>query len=561
MSAKRLPPRRDRIRAATAMYRSLLDEADAAAGREPTDQELLAAYDEALGIEAWAKWFMPHVLRNQRTGETLGFAKIHRTLFAALLFFLRVLCVLPRGFGKSTICTLVFPLYKICEKRARYLMIGSFTADNAHKLVRMVRKELEENARIREAYGDLKSIDDTWTDEFFITADDVLIESIYFGKAAVRGSRHGAIRPEFVVLDDLETKEEARNPDRVAAVVHWIADEIEKLYFDVQVVVVGTILEDGCAIQQMVEQAELAVGDVLAAGVSSSHRWRLVMAEACDEAFGNLLWPEYFPAEILREMYGETDEKHESFNQEMRHLPRSRAHRDFHTFHYYEPEDLVGHPLRVVSFFDLIPGESVGQTRSTRDTDYYARVFLAESRLSRTLYVLSAFHKRDLTKADMARDALAAYAEMLPLDAGLRLTGEANGFQTWFIDELREIGAEMGLYPPVDGVKSTGNKVDRITSTDHLVNSGRVRFLKNCPHQRVLIDELTFIKNPRVHDDLADAFAGCVTQIRAGAAERPAYESLGRRAPGRGPVERTDGRMPPRDPDTLDRNPSRVEGF
>ena len=504
--------RKDRLREATALLRKILDAGDEARGRVIPDREALAVYDGAHAIAEWAQRFMPHLCRNQQTGEAIEFAAVHYELYAALLFHKRVLAVLPRGFGKSTICTLIYPLYLICEKRARYLMLGSFADHNAKKFLRMVREELETNARLRDAYGDLKGIDERWTDELFVTADNVMVEAIYFGKAAVRGSRHGAIRPEVVILDDLETKEEARNPLRVEQLLNWVDDEVTKLFFDVQVIIVGTILADGSAIHQMMERAAGQVTDDAIGDPAGKARLRLVTVEACDESFGNLAWPWYFTEAVLRRMY---DESPDAFNQEMRHLPRSRKNRPFHTFHHYDPRDVAGHPLRLVSYFDLIPGIAEGRERKG-DTDFYARIYLAKDLLTKKLLVWSAFRARDLTKADMARDALESYRTFVELDPGLRIAGEANGFQVWFTDELREIGAEIGLYPPVDAVKAVGDKVERITSLDHLVNTGVLLFLRDDPYTKVLIEELKRIGG-RYHDDLADCLSGCVIQIRAGA--------------------------------------------
>lgn len=519
--AKRAP-KRDRVRAAVAMLRALLDAGDAERGREIAEAEALKIYDGAHAIANWAKTYMPHLCRNQRTGEAVEFAEIHYTLYAALLFHKRVLAVLPRGFGKSTICTLIYPLYLICEKRARYVMLGSYAQHNAQKFLRMVREELETNARIRADYGNLAG-DEKWTDELFITADNVMVEAIYFGKAAVRGSRHGSIRPECVILDDLETKEEARNPERVEALVNWVFDEVTKLYFDVQVVVVGTILEDGSAIHRLMETAEALVTDDAIGDPAAKSRFRLVSVEACDENFSSLAWPWYFDADVLRAMY---EENPDAFNQEMRHLPRSRKTQAFHTFAFYRPDDLRGHPLRLTMYVDLIPGVTEHKGR-TGDTDYFAYTVLGRDALTKKLPVMEACHERDLTKEQMIRKVLAAYVRWVSVDPGLRIVCEDLAFQAWFRAELAEIGRDVGLYPPVDGAKPRGDKHERILSIDYLVNGGTILFLENDPHQRAQREELKHLRSSRYHDDLAETLWGCVNVFRGGAgapvyAETPA---------------------------------------
>lgn len=513
--------RRERMREAKRFVLRLLDSADVELARKISGREALRIFDESRGIAGWMQEHLPHYLRDQETAEPVPFAEIHFELFAAICYHKRLLVVLPRGFGKSTICTLGYPLYCICEKKKRYIMLGSFLQGNAESFVARVRKELETNDKIVAAYGNLKSIDEKWTDEFFITSDDICVEAIYLGKGDLRGSIYINARPDLVVLDDMEDKYSARNKERVELVLHWITDEVMPLYRFIQIIIVGTILADGSAIHQLVEMAEAlrtddAVGDEL-----GELRLRLVMVAACDENFGELAWEAQYPPALLRARRAENPE---AFDQEMRHLPRSRKHRVFRNFTFYTPEDIEGHAFDVVIFLDLIPGETEDQKRKG-DTDYYARIPLGRSAITKKLYVIDPHHARDLMKSDMVRDALGSYRVMRQFDPNTRIYGEANGFQVWFISVLREIGAEWGLYPFVEGVKNLGNKIDRVTSMEHWVNTGWILFPADHAGARILIEELKRI-GTRYHDDMADALAGAVNQMRERPVTNMAYTAV-----------------------------------
>jgi hypothetical protein len=205
----------------------------------------------------------------------------------------------------------------------------------------------------------------------------------------------------------------------------------------------------------------------------------------------------------------------DSFDQEMRHLPRTRKHRDFREFHFYDAADVpAGAPLKLFFFTDLVPGENEIVRRRGKDTDYFARVSVAMRLDTRKLFVWSAFHARDLTKHEMVCDALDEYERLREIDPTVRIVGEANGFQVWFLEALLEEAAARGYVPPIEGVVSKGHKVDRITSHDTTVNTGHVRFRRDDPHQRLLIGELKHVRNSTVHDDLADAWEGCMAQAR-----------------------------------------------
>jgi predicted phage terminase large subunit-like protein len=532
---KRQLPKQARINAAISMFLALLDFADQKQDRVPGIGKMLETYDTAHAIADWGRKYCPHLLRSQKTGKETPFATIHFVLFAALLYAQRVLVVLPRGFGKSIICTVIYPLYCICRKKKRYIMIGSYVAANAQKMVYTLRAELEHNPQIKRDYGNLKTESDRWTDEYFITTDDVVVEAIYYGKGDVRGSRYINVRPELVVLDDLQTKEQAKNPERCRDLVAWIYDEIAKLYIDVQIIVVGTIVEDGDAICQLIEDAELLHDvDGIMAGLHSSEpiaarRFRLVMCEASDAEVSYSAWPAMFPVETLAAMRAENEA---SYDQEMRHLPRSRLTRDFHTFHYYDRRELDGLPLQIFTGFDLIPGITNLRERRGKDTDYYARCALARTALRpRDLYVYSLYRLREATKAQMVADALDNYKELRAIDPTVRIRGEANTFQVWFLDELAAAAADEGLYPPIDAINSKGDKIDRITSMDTAVNTGRMKFLRGDPMQEILIAELRHIRNARVHDDCADALQEAYDQALANRAAPGSAEAAVNKRP------------------------------
>ncbi len=537
-AGKRQPPKKKRIDDATSLFLGLLDFADQKHDRLPTSGQMLEIYDEAQKIEAWARRYFPRLLKDQKTGADVPFAPIHHVLFAALLYFRFNLCVLPRGWAKSTICTVIYPAYRICEKLDRYIMIGSYVADNARKMLYTLRTELETNAAIKRDYGDLKTEVGKWTDEFFVTADDVVVEAIYQGMGGLRGSRYINVRPELVILDDIQTKEEARNPERVQELLDWIYDEVLKLYADGRVVVVGTILEDGDAICSLIEGAELLhdVDAALAdAGMKTSERrFRLVMIEASDAEVSHTNWPgnPQYTVEKLREMRTENES---SYDKEMRHLPRSRKSRDFHTFHYYDAAELAGAPLRLFNGVDLIPGESNLVERRGKDTDYYANVVLAKHLVTKELYVYNAFRDRDCSKAQMIAHTVELYARFVAIDPAMRVMIEANLFQIWFADTFLEAAHERGLYPPVDADVVKGDKIDRITANDTAVNTGKVKFLRNDPFQAILIAELKHIRNSRMHDDLADAWEKSMRAARrhhCGGGEGAAVEVIKPRAMG-----------------------------
>src|SRR5262245_44590315 len=176
----------------------------------------------------WAMEFLPEYF----TDAPCGF---HAELFEDLerIGWRRLARVAPRGHAKSTCAGLAFPLWCICERKRRNIVIITHELGLATGFVRDIRSELESNERIRAAYGDLGEEGVTgdvgegteeehadansrrhgterdgtqqsplkWTEGKFTTANGVTVHARGVG-ASFRGLRTGAARPDLIICDD-----------------------------------------------------------------------------------------------------------------------------------------------------------------------------------------------------------------------------------------------------------------------------------------------------------------------------------------------------------------------
>lgn len=85
--------------------------------------------------------------------------------------------VAPRGHAKSTCAAFAYPLWCICERQQRNIVIMTHAAPLATQFVRDIRQELECNERILKRYGDLCSATERVSNN-----------------AAVRGKKHAVKR-------------------------------------------------------------------------------------------------------------------------------------------------------------------------------------------------------------------------------------------------------------------------------------------------------------------------------------------------------------------------------
>jgi phage terminase large subunit-like protein len=181
-------------------------------------------------------------------------------------------CVIaaPRGHAKSTIVTFLVPLYWICFKKKRYIVIVSETGDLAESLVSDIRHQLEENERLRADFGDLCGINvrprpQKWTTTDLIAAhQDENNRPLFMTRVkarstggSFRGIRWGDVRPDAVICDDLEKDEHVRTPEQRQKLRDWFFKVVLPA-IDPHVggfVVVGTILHFDSLLNNLLKQA------------------------------------------------------------------------------------------------------------------------------------------------------------------------------------------------------------------------------------------------------------------------------------------------------------------
>jgi len=125
-----------------------------------------------------------------------------------------------RGGAKSVLGTLVIPLALIPDRRIRCVLLVSATYENACVLLGDIQAQLMANQKFIQDFGEQYNHGD-WTKGRFTTANGVAFFALGMGQSP-RGLRNGPDRPDFILLDDVDTDQVVRNPKRIDAGVNWI---------------------------------------------------------------------------------------------------------------------------------------------------------------------------------------------------------------------------------------------------------------------------------------------------------------------------------------------------
>lgn len=145
----------------------------------------------------------------------------------------------------------------LAKKEVKNMLLISNSLDNAVRLLTPFRLNLEENRRITHDYGKQDGIG-LWTDSEFVTRGGTAFRALGAGQSP-RGTRNEASRVDFILVDDIDTDEEVRNPERLKKKWEWI----EKALFptlsvsgDYRILFNGNIISPNCIIKRAGEKAD-----------------------------------------------------------------------------------------------------------------------------------------------------------------------------------------------------------------------------------------------------------------------------------------------------------------
>lgn len=175
-----------------------------------------------------------NIVRNDESGVPHDpidqIAPIHREFFDLCDYVdhiernARLAIAAARGHSKSGMFSNALPLHQIVYRKRRYILVISETDTLSKKLIGWVNKQLKFNEKLREDFGILLHEKNTMNtkdnEELFITTNNILVESSSSGKQ-LRGKRHGAVRPDLVIVDDPSSTNNEGTKDAREKLVHW----------------------------------------------------------------------------------------------------------------------------------------------------------------------------------------------------------------------------------------------------------------------------------------------------------------------------------------------------
>ncbi len=187
-------------------------------------------------------FFLEYVMVDQR-GKPIKLQWFHRKMIRMLLFEKRVLVLLPRTFGKSTIGSVGYPAWRLGTNRDLRIIIASNTITQAKWWLAEIENLMLRNKRYQEVFGYLVPKPRTlrWTD----TEKVVLGRSPYAMHSSLLATGIGSAllgaRADIIIADDIIGEKEAISPVYAQQASTWFWKVLlNTLEPDGQVVVLGS---------------------------------------------------------------------------------------------------------------------------------------------------------------------------------------------------------------------------------------------------------------------------------------------------------------------------------
>lgn len=415
-----------------------------------------------------------------------------------------------RGSGKSTFFTLLDPIHEITYGKRNFMIFSSYNEDKSSVFTGRILLELMYNQRLANDFG-----------EFFLPnqhpgiknftahipnsgGKKVGVRAVSIGQDP-RGFVHGPNRPDYVRMDDIQSRKRAKSRKFVRETIEWITqDLIPALAENYSAIIVATPLNTQCVASTL----EKGTDDI---NPVKTHKYPA-------EKKGKPTWPEAFPAQRLARIKKSIGSM--AYTQEYLLVPIALDERIFKEEYIkgYAEEELLG------SRFAYIFSWTDPSVKHEEKHCYKATVCAGVTDEG-VIYVL----KARIRKESVSRMVDGMYLIYNSLNPSWMFY-EDNGGQALLSEVLNAKAEQEGYHIPHRAVTNSIHKDTRIEGTlSAPIENGIVRFLKTDPDQKELIDQLLQFPDGEYKDG-PDALEGVVRKLLEYARKRRAGKPVSGRA-------------------------------
>ncbi len=409
----------------------------------------------------------------------------------------RVLIAAPRGTAKSTVSTLVFPLWKLAfktEEEEIFIVIVSESQSQSINFLSRIKYHLTHSDNFKRLFGDLSAnTAKRWTNNDVVLANGARIIAVGTGQR-VRGFIEGDTRPNLIIVDDFESELNAFTAEARVKNRKWMTEAvIPSLSDDGRILCIGTVISEDCFLYW----------------AKGSTAWETLWFSIWDDDEKSI-WPERFPKERILQIKEEFASVGNltGFYQEYMNIAQAPDDAPFKPeyiqMHHYDYKRINGQNCLVRQVGDeekIIPIEVYTGVDPASSLGLRADFFVIASigiDSEDNKYVVDIFRQR-IDPAEQPSEIIKAYKKYRPK----RMKIETTAYQEALRSAVRKQMQEENLYIPglEKGVKPRTRKSERLLSMVPMMAKGEFFF-----RPQDIEPQKEFLSYPRgKHDDVMDA--------------------------------------------------------
>lgn len=153
--------------------------------------------------------------------------------------------------------TMMEVCYLMALKKKKNMLLVSNSKNNAERLLLPYKVFFESNPRYISDYSRQQRIG-SWTSSEFITKEGAAFRALGWGESP-RGTRNENVRPDLIIIDDIDTDEECRNQDIMTRKINWIEQALiptRSISEPLLLIVNGNIIHENCIVNKLKEKSD-----------------------------------------------------------------------------------------------------------------------------------------------------------------------------------------------------------------------------------------------------------------------------------------------------------------
>lgn len=410
----------------------------------------------------------------------------------------------PRGHAKSTAITHSYTLAKILFRESKFIIILSDSEGQASLFLNNIKKELMENEELRATFWVDGLVKETETDIIIRFKDGHEVRIMAKGsEQKMRGllwkAQKALLRPDLVIIDDMENDELVMNKDRREKLKKWFSSAVIPILSDKgKIRMVGTILHADSLLESFMpsDRAKTTREEHLRVWSTRPTQWHALKYRAHSPDFKQMLWPAKKSEEAMRALRASYEERGQinEYSQEYLNKPIDESNQHFRRSDFLDMSDEdFEKPMSYYVTMDLAVTEKTSSDYSVfivagMDSDGY-------------------LHLRHLIRERVDTLEISEILfELVRLYDPVMVCAEKGTIVNSILPNIQKRQEEEQMYFPFELFPSTTDKLHRSQGIRLRARAGKVKADKSADWWENFENELLDFPRGR-YDDQVDAFS------------------------------------------------------